>query len=94
MLFEELLLLKEFEKRENFLQEALSSKLSDRDEMSDKVRKLIAIRPALILRHTLNKFRNIIEYGIIGEGSQIWTNQERESTVFSLLIGDQSLVEI
>jgi hypothetical protein len=37
LLFEELLLLKEFEKRENFLQEALSSKLSDRDEMSDKV---------------------------------------------------------
>ena len=37
LLFEELLLLKEFEKRENFLQEAMSSKLCDRDEMSDKV---------------------------------------------------------
>ena len=37
LLFEELLLLKEFEKRENFLQEALSSKVSDRDEMNDKV---------------------------------------------------------
>ncbi|KAL5270283.1 hypothetical protein ACHWQZ_G001132 [Mnemiopsis leidyi] len=40
LLFEELLLLKEFEKRENFLQEALSSKLSDRDEMSDKIEEL------------------------------------------------------
>ena len=38
LLFEELLLLKEFEKRENLLQETLSSKLSDRDEMSDKVK--------------------------------------------------------
>ena len=28
-----------------------------------------------------------IEYGIFGEGSQISTNQKRESTVFSLLIG-------
>ena len=28
-----------------------------------------------------------IEYEIIGEGSQILTNQKRESTVFSLLIG-------
>ena len=28
-----------------------------------------------------------IEYEIIGEGSQISTNQKRESTVFSLLIG-------
>ncbi|XP_063689305.1 cilia- and flagella-associated protein 44-like isoform X23 [Bolinopsis microptera] len=40
LLFEELLLLKEFEKRENILQEALSSKLSDRDEMSDKIEEL------------------------------------------------------
>ena len=29
----------------------------------------------------------VIEYEIIGEGSQILTNQKRESTVFSLLIG-------
>ena len=28
-----------------------------------------------------------IEYGIIGEGSQISTDQNRESTVFLLLIG-------
>ena len=28
-----------------------------------------------------------IEYEIFGEGSQISTNQKRESTVFSLLIG-------
>ena len=28
-----------------------------------------------------------IEYGIIGEGFQISTNQKQESTVFSLLIG-------
>ena len=28
-----------------------------------------------------------IEYGIFGEGSQISTNQKRESTVFSPLIG-------
>ena len=27
------------------------------------------------------------EYGIFGEGSQISTNQKRESTVFSILIG-------
>merc|ERR1712007_390837 len=33
-------LLKEFEKRENFLQDCLSSKLSDRDEMSDKIEEL------------------------------------------------------
>ena len=30
---------------------------------------------------------DLIEYSIIGEGSQISTNQKRESTVFSLLIG-------
>ena len=30
----------------------------------------------------------IMEYGIIGDGSQISTNQKRESTVFSLLIGE------
>ena len=29
----------------------------------------------------------LIEYDIFGEGSQISTNQERENTVFSLLIG-------
>ena len=29
----------------------------------------------------------IIEFGIIGEGSQISNNQNQESTVFSLLIG-------
>ena len=28
-----------------------------------------------------------IEYGVFGEGSQIATNQNQESTVFSLLIG-------
>ena len=28
-----------------------------------------------------------IEYGIFGEGSHISTNQKRENTVFSLLIG-------
>ena len=28
-----------------------------------------------------------IEYSIIGEGSQISTNQKQESTIFSLLIG-------
>ena len=32
-------------------------------------------------------FSKTIEYGIFGEGSQISTNQKRESTVFSLLIG-------
>ena len=32
-------------------------------------------------------FDDAIEYGIFGEGSQISTNQKRESTVFSLLIG-------
>ena len=32
-------------------------------------------------------FLHSIEYEIIGEGSQILTNQKRESTVFSLLIG-------
>ena len=32
-------------------------------------------------------FVDSIEYDIIGEGSQILTNQMRESTVFSLLIG-------
>ena len=26
------------------------------------------------------------KYGIFGDGSQIWTNQKQESTVFSLLI--------
>ena len=31
--------------------------------------------------------KRVIEYEIIGEGSQILTNQKRESTVFSLLIG-------
>ena len=30
---------------------------------------------------------DLIEYEIIGEGSQILTNQKQESTVFSLLIG-------
>ena len=33
------------------------------------------------------KISPAIEYEIIGEGSQILTNQKRESTVFSLLIG-------
>ena len=28
-----------------------------------------------------------IEYDIFGEGSQIFTNQKRENTVFLLLIG-------
>ena len=32
------------------------------------------------------KFTSTIEYGIFGEGSQISTNHNRESTVFSLLI--------
>ena len=32
-------------------------------------------------------FLNGIEYGIIGEGSHISTNQERENSAFSLLIG-------
>ena len=34
-----------------------------------------------------NIFFIVIEYGIFGEGSQISTNQKREGTVFSLLIG-------
>ena len=34
-----------------------------------------------------NLFYQLSEYEIIGEGSQILTNQKRESTVFSLLIG-------
>ena len=33
------------------------------------------------------QFLVCIECGIIGKGSQISTNQERESTVFSFLIG-------
>ena len=33
------------------------------------------------------KIVNGIEYGISGKGSQISTNQEQESNVFSLLIG-------
>ena len=33
------------------------------------------------------RFNLAIEYGTIGEGSQISTNQNRESTVLSLLIG-------
>ena len=32
-------------------------------------------------------FKQFIEYGIFGEGSQILPNQKRESTVFSPLIG-------
>ena len=40
---------------------------------------------ALVIDH--NPYVSPIEYGIIGEGSQISTNQNRESTVFSLLIG-------
>ena len=38
-----------------------------------------------------NIFFIVIEYGIFGEGSQISTNQKREGTVFSLLIG-QNLI--
>ena len=34
-----------------------------------------------------SKFRVSLEYSIFGEGSQISTNQKRERTVFSLLIG-------
>ena len=35
----------------------------------------------------LEQFKAPLEYGIFGEGSQISTNQKRERTVFSLLIG-------
>ena len=38
LLFEELLLLKEFEKRENYLKDCLSSKVQDRDDLQEKVR--------------------------------------------------------
>ena len=31
--------------------------------------------------------KGLIEYGIIGEGSQILTNHKRENSVFSILIG-------
>ena len=30
-----------------------------------------------------------IEYGIVGEGYQIYTNQKRENSAFSLLIGER-----
>ena len=42
----------------------------------------------VVKKHALKKMLifNIIEYGIFGEGSQILTDQKRESTVFSLLI--------
>ena len=33
------------------------------------------------------RFGSYMEYDIFGEGSHISTNQRRESTVFSLLIG-------
>ena len=33
------------------------------------------------------RIKLLIEYGVIGEGSQILANQKRESTVISLLIG-------
>ena len=35
----------------------------------------------------LTELSKSIGYGIFGEGSQISTNRNRESTVFSLLIG-------
>ena len=38
-------------------------------------------------RELLDSFSLCMEYGIFGEGSQISTNQKRERTVFSLLIG-------
>ena len=41
LLFEELLLLKEFEKKENSLKDCLSSKVADMDDMSEKVIYLI-----------------------------------------------------
>ena len=37
--------------------------------------------------HVLNKIRFCIEYEIIGEGSQISTNQKPGNSAFSLLIG-------
>ena len=36
---------------------------------------------------SLKQLQTIIEYSIFGEGSQILTNRNRETTVFSLLIG-------
>ena len=44
---------------------------------------------SIFLGSKLAKFaiKHVIEYGIFGEGSHISTNQKREITVFSLLIG-------
>ena len=38
-------------------------------------------------KHISFWFFMVIEYGIFGEGSQISTNQNRENSAFSLLIG-------
>ena len=40
-----------------------------------------------IIKTPSSPFKNLIEYENFGEGSHISTNQRRESTVFSLLIG-------
>ena len=74
---------------QNTLSSSYNSKsLNFRDEVS-------MINPRLIqLIHSLqlSKFQLLstsqpIEYGIFGEASHISTNQKRESTVFSVLIG-------
>ena len=44
-------------------------------------------KPAAKKKRLKRIIKVIIEYEIFGEGSHISTNQRRESTVFSLLIG-------
>ena len=49
---------------------------------------IAAAAPGMLLcNNTKFLIRYLIEYEIFGEGSHISTNQRRESTVFSLLIG-------
>lgn len=53
LLFEELLLLKEFEKKENSLKDCLSSKVADMDDMSEKV---IYLRQTVIMFYSKYTF--------------------------------------
>ena len=48
--------------------------------------EIFMVQQQLLKDRFKKNWRNI-EYGIFGEGSHISTNQKRESTVFSLLIG-------
>ena len=69
---------------EKCISEGLSSKIQEIH--ASRYKTFIFLKLAA-LNLTLCFYKTSIEYGIFGEGSKISTNQKRESTLSSILIG-------